>query len=131
MSRWNEGEALGEVITARPLPLAAFSSLNRGSSSFLHTGQRSVEVQCLPLLDVLRQQDIERVDAAKLDVEGFGLRVLRPYLSRCTPEQRPRLVVIEKEDGVNDLLVQAGYLPVYESAMNMTYRRRETARIPR
>ncbi|HSA57284.1 MAG TPA: FkbM family methyltransferase [Gemmatimonadaceae bacterium] len=103
---------------------------NRGSSSFLQSGQRSVEVQCLPLLDVLRQHGVDRVDAAKLDVEGFGLRVLRPYLSMCTPEQRPRLVVIEKEDGVNDLLGQAGYDAVYESAMNLTFRRRERDDVP-
>lgn len=101
---------------------------NRGSSSFLHSWQRSIEVPCLPLLAVLREHAVTRVDAAKLDVEGFGVRVLRPFLAECTADQLPRLVVVEKEDGLQDLLSRAGYTPIYESAMNLTFHRGGTDR---
>ena len=52
---------------------------NRGGSTFLDIGRtekNTISVQCRPLLDVLQNAGIERVHAAKLDVEGFEFRDL-------------------------------------------------------
>ena len=104
------------------LPFGVNLRGNRGSSSFLASWQRSIEVECQPLLTVLHQHGIFRVDAAKIDVEGFATRVLRPWLSDDDPALRPRLLIVEKEDGVDDLVRHAGYASVYKSAMNVTHR---------
>jgi FkbM family methyltransferase len=68
---------------------------NRGGSSFLSNGDYGVDVQCTPLLDFLKQERVDRVDAAKFDIEGFEFRVLKPFLESAPAQLIPRAIVIE------------------------------------
>lgn len=68
---------------------------NRAGNSFLFAGGRGVEVDCFPLLDLLRGQGIAQVDGLKIDVEGFEHRVLAPFLRDAEAALLPRFVITE------------------------------------
>lgn len=68
---------------------------NRGGSSFSVAGERVEEVDCRPLLDIIRAHDLRRVAGMKLDVEGDEQRVLERFLSDAPVELLPRFLVVE------------------------------------
>lgn len=70
---------------------------NRGGHSFLAPGDGGEMVQCAPLLDVIREAGIDRIDAAKFDIEGFEFRVLEAFFSaKPPPSLVPRFIIIEQ-----------------------------------
>lgn len=78
--------------------LWANSSTNAGRSSLLpFAGDRSrgVEVEVCPLAALLGRGGIERVDAVKIDVEGFEDDALMPFFDSAPPAAWPHTVVIE------------------------------------
>lgn len=68
---------------------------NRGGSSLLKADRPGIEVPCAPLADVLRSAGITRVDAAKLDLEGYEHRVLARWFADLPAQDRPRWLLIE------------------------------------
>lgn len=95
----------------------------RGSSSFLVSGEESVEVDCRTLNGLLDEHGVSRVDGIKVDIEGMGTRVLRRFLSECPRERVPEIIVAEKEEGLAEVMADHAYRLTYESALNQTYRR--------
>lgn len=98
-----------------------------GGSSIVKTGLadgRSLEVPMLPLLDVLLENGISRVDAMKIDVEGMEDRVLAPFFGSAPRSLWPGAVVIEHthgEDWEQDILAvmhEAGYREEARSRSN-------------
>lgn len=85
------------------------------SSLVAETGMPGIEVRVRPLLDILTEAAFDRLDAMKVDVEGYEDRVLGPFLADAPPALRPRRVVVEHilaEHWQNDavaLCEQAGY----------------------
>jgi len=55
---------------------------------------KAVSVTVQRLDDVLREKNIEGVDALKIDVEGFEYEVLSPLLE-CEVTLLPKLIIIE------------------------------------
>ncbi|MGD1027188.1 FkbM family methyltransferase [Candidatus Binatus soli] len=53
----------------------------------------AVEVQCFPLIDIMKAQGFDHCDVLKIDVEGFEYRVLKPLFEQAA--FRPRLVLVE------------------------------------
>ena len=55
----------------------------------------TVRVPSQTLLDVLAGEDVDAVDALKIDVEGLEDVILAPFFRDAPPRLRPRLVIIE------------------------------------
>ncbi|HET8712395.1 MAG TPA: FkbM family methyltransferase [Gemmatimonadales bacterium] len=85
---------------------------NRGGNSFVaREGQGStVAVPCRPLLDILRQVGVARVDGMKIDVEGFEDKVLRHFFTHAPRALWPRFIITEFYGGTHlELLAGLGY----------------------
>lgn len=59
---------------------------------------RTVEVRVVPLLDLLEEAGLERVDALKVDVEGLEAEILDDFLDRAPDRLFPQLVLTELRD---------------------------------
>ena len=58
-------------------------------------GAGAIQAQMRPLLDILRDEDIARLDALKVDVEGFEDRVLAPFLEDAPDGLLPATIIAE------------------------------------
>ena len=72
-----------------------------GSSSIVNqrVGKTHIDVEVLPLVEILKINDIARADVIKIDIEGMEDRALFPYFETIEPAHYPKLIVIE--DGIN------------------------------
>ena len=78
------------------------NSLNNKS-----VNRESVTVQVRPLLDILNEQGVTRVDGLKIDIEGMEDRALLPFF-KCAPKSMwPKCIVIEhctRDQWIYDIL---------------------------
>ncbi len=82
---------------------------NLGSSRISEGG--SLDVEMRPLMDIVAEERLEKIDAIKVDVEGFEDRVLGPFLEEAPGHLLPRLIVAEhswKENWERDWMTTAG-----------------------
>ncbi len=56
----------------------------------------SIDVEIRTLLDIAAAEKLDRIDAVKVDVEGFEDRVLEPFLRDAPERLLPRLIVAER-----------------------------------
>jgi Methyltransferase FkbM domain len=56
---------------------------------------KAIKVPSMRLQRILEDADVQRVDALKIDVEGFEDRVLIRFFSEAPPSLWPKAVVIE------------------------------------
>ncbi len=112
---------------------------SRATNSFLTTESADtgevVYVECRPLLGILREQGITRVDGAKLDIEGYEYRVLRRFFQEAPIELWPGVFMVEGGQGwldgesgdVVSLLEERGYRQVaswgYDTFANYAFAR--------
>jgi FkbM family methyltransferase len=97
-------------VPIRPLPLAVSDAAgevaieldrrDRGGTRARklkagEAGANVVRVPCRPLLELLREQGIERIDALKLDVEGMEDVILLAFLRDAPRSLWPQLILIE------------------------------------
>ena len=68
---------------------------NRSGNSFLNDGPDAVEVRCRPLVELLRDADVGRVDGMKMDIEGFEHRVLGAFFEHAPESLWPRMLILE------------------------------------
>jgi FkbM family methyltransferase len=54
-----------------------------------------IEVECRPLTDVLAQENVQAIDALKIDVEGMEDRVLMPFFKAAPRTLWPRFLIVE------------------------------------
>ena len=92
------------------------------------SGADVVRVPCRPLLAVLREEGIERIDAIKIDVEGMEDVVLLPFFRDAPQSLWPNLIVIEDAHELwsADLfaaLAANGYTVSSRSKLNVMLRR--------
>jgi FkbM family methyltransferase len=93
--------ALVEVVEAgvsdrdEVLRLGLNTAGNRSGNSFLNDGPDAVEVRCRPLAEILRAAGVDRVDAMKMDIEGFEYRVLEPFFEHAPAPLWPRMLILE------------------------------------
>ncbi len=73
-----------------------------GSSSIVNqrVGKTHIDVEVLPLVEILNINDIARADVIKIDIEGMEDRALFPYFENIAKAQYPKLIVME--DGINE-----------------------------
>ena len=70
----------------------------------------AIDVEMRTLLDVVEDEHLERIDAIKVDVEGFEDRVLDPFLRDAPDALIPRMIVAEfswNDCWMSDWLVRA------------------------
>ena len=93
---------------------------NRGETLISHSG--GTRVAAKPLLDVIEQAGLPRVDALKIDIEGAEARVLTAFFHTAPPGLWPRLVLIEAQRGARteslSLLEAKGYIVSQRTRMN-------------
>ena len=70
---------------------------NLGASHIVSgdASDKAIRVPSLRLLRILEEASVARVDALKIDVEGYEDRVLTPFFRQAPPALWPRAVVIE------------------------------------
>jgi FkbM family methyltransferase len=82
---------------------------NRSGSSFLSDSQVGIELECAPLLDVVREAGIGEIAAMKLDIEGLEYRALAHFWTHAPRSLWPRLLILEffenrvEQEGGNSL----------------------------
>ena len=92
------------------------------------TNANTFRVQCRPLLDVLVQEEVQSIDALKIDVEGAEDVVLAPFFRDAPKSLWPRLLIIEDTSNLweVDLLSELsalGYSVVARTKLNVLLRR--------
>jgi len=92
-----------------------------------HDAGERVSVPSKPLIDVLSEAGIDRVDALKIDVEGAEDIVLEPFLRAAPQSLLPRLILIEDTRRMWDvdlfaLLAARGYTVQERSRQNVALR---------
>lgn len=93
-----------------------------------HTG--SLHVECRPLLAVLREAGVTRIDALKIDVEGNEDAVLVPFFRDAPRSLWPDLIIVEDarqlwRDDLFSLLANDGYEVARRTRLNVILRRAE------
>ena len=80
-----------------------------------------------PLADVLAENDITRIDALKLDIEGVEFETLEAFFSSVDFDLWPELIVLEVgRSGTSDafeLCRRVGYTPAMSARINSILRR--------
>jgi FkbM family methyltransferase len=62
-----------------------------------HTG--IIDVECRPLLEVLRKEGVSRIDVLKIDVEGAEDTILIPFFRDAAESLWPNFIIIEDAPG--------------------------------
>lgn len=104
---------------------------NRSGSSLVKPSNRSIQVETMPLLDVLAAKGIDQVDGAKIDLEGMEYRVLSPFLREASDSLVPRFLIVEDVPDRTDvsggnvvhLLTEHGFEEVRRSRINRLFLR--------
>jgi FkbM family methyltransferase len=70
-------------------------------------GEGNVKIKCRPLLNVLREQNIQKIDLLKIDIERAEPLALNPFFKDAPREWFPKMIFIESDEGIN--LAKFGY----------------------
>ena len=85
-------------------------------------GSETARAPAKPLLDVVREAGLERIDAMKIDIEGMEEIVLRAFFERAPKVLYPGMIVLEARRGETTpalaFLTEHGYTPVRRTKMN-------------
>lgn len=88
-------------------------------------GVPTIEVPMRPMLDLLTEAGVSRLDLLKIDVEGFEDSVLYPFFEQAGPDYWPKAIVMEAchahrwERCCETLLTSKGYSIVHKDRTNM------------
>lgn len=125
-------KAVACAVADKPGELTLFlDPRNSGESSVKIVGSTQAEairVPAVTLLDLVRQEGFERVDAMKLDVEGAEDIILEPFFRFAPPELHPTLLIIEADSGqwqtdLPTLLEANDYRLLTTTRLNLVYER--------
>jgi FkbM family methyltransferase len=103
----------------------SIGSSNEGGASLATSegGGEGVEVRVRPLLDIVTEAGLDRIDALKIDIEGFEDQALMPFFAAAPQSLWPKLLILERseKDWTGDLLgtlKHAGYRDLATSKRN-------------
>lgn len=91
-------------------------------------GAEPIKVTAKRLLDIVREEGFQRLDAVKLDVEGAEDIILDPFFADAPESLFPGLLIVENGTGrwqidLADLLDRHGYRKVAETRLNLVFER--------
>ncbi len=99
-------------------------SSNEGGASLatVSGGADQVEVAVRPLISMIEEARLERIDALKIDIEGYEDRALLPFFSQAPRGLWPRLLILERseKDWASDLM---GALKSYGYSLSFATKR--------
>ncbi len=104
-------------------------SIVEGDARFSAAGSVDrVIIECRPLLSLLKEQHVARIDALKIDIEGAEDRALVPFLEAAPDSLLPRCLVIENSDRLwkRDLrgaISKRGLREMLRTRLNTVYER--------
>lgn len=104
---------------------------NLGKSSILDESETDAEegvtIRCRPLVPVLAELGISKIDALKIDIEGAEDLALTPFLNSAPDSLLPRLLIIENSESqwktdLFQMIKSRGYTLVNRNKMNSMFR---------
>lgn len=114
--------------SATQMDLWSDGGSNIGHTSMLKEGTAnpkvSVKVPVLPLIGLLTERNISRIDLLKIDIEGFEDRALAPFLDTAPDSLIPGHILLETahrnlwERNLLDMFEARGYRTVFSTAEN-------------
>ena len=68
-----------------------------GSSSLLKNNLSTnfISVKVFSLMEILETKNIKKIDALKIDVEGFEDKIMKPFFEKSNQKLYPKIVIIE------------------------------------
>lgn len=111
------------------LSLGISTTGNTSGNSFLSTSSTRVEIQCQPLLDIVLNQNCQKINFLKIDIEGFEFRVFKQFFSSAPKSIFPEWILVEdnptitQEGNTIDLLKENGYLLFKDFGLNKLMKR--------
>lgn len=100
---------------------------NRGTNRLETAASSGVEVEMITLADFVKREDVSRIDAMKIDVEGHEEKILGHFFAHAPREVHPRLLICETldkgsgDDPLRHLIESAGYRAVARGRMNTVF----------
>ena len=95
---------------------------NRGEARI---GAGDLTLPSRPLLDVVREAGLARIDAMKMDIEGHEIPVLTAFFADAPVDLHPKLVIMEtgREAGgpLPDLMARQGYVVEARTGINTIF----------
>ena len=90
-----------------------------------------LKVRAKALLSLTGEENLTRIDAMKLDVEGAEDLILEPFFAQAPQSLWPRLLLIENDrEGaggtLNLVLARCGYAQVLRTGNKIAYELRDT-----
>ena len=104
-------------------------SIAAGAARFSERGsEESLAIRCKPLLQVLDECGVDRLDVLKIDIEGAEDLALQPFLAQAPETRLPRRLIVENSDHLwkGDLraaFTARGYVAQRRSRLNTVYAR--------
>ena len=124
-------KALNLAVADRPGQLLLQrDSVNRGKNTVVAVSDvagspaETVEIDALPLLEILDQQGIVRPGAVKMDLEGFEYKVLSGFFAQAPKERWPVYLQLEQHrkevfNPAVELALSQGYRLLKRTRMNV------------
>ena len=98
---------------------------NRGEAQIVSEASTStITVPLRPLLDLVTEAGLPRIDALKMDIEGFEEPVLTAFFRTAPAHLMPQTIIIETVHGTCDVsarLEEAGYTRTARHGINGIY----------
>jgi FkbM family methyltransferase len=122
-------KAVACALADKPGELTLFlDPRNRGQSSvkFVGSQAKSIRVPATTLLDLIRRERLERIDAIKLDVEGAEDIILEPFFRDAPPSLHPSLLIVDgsgRQGNLSAMLEPNGYRLIAKTRMNLLFER--------
>jgi FkbM family methyltransferase len=94
--------------------------------------QTGLDVKTVPLLELLGERGIQRIDVLKIDIEGRELHVLTPFFESAPRSLYPAMMFVEMKPRpeyrqLEDLLRSVGYEPILRTRANWVFQLRDSA----
>ncbi|WP_191965311.1 FkbM family methyltransferase [Marinobacter halotolerans] len=115
-------------LNAGNLGESSIRGSDSGPETVPHPGnsRQGVNIRCRPLLPVLSELGIDRIDALKIDIEGAEDLALTPFLDAAPDALLPRLLIIENSEkqwktDLFQTIQSRGYSLVGRNKMNSVF----------
>lgn len=106
------------------LSLGISTTGNTSGNSFLSRSDSRVDVECKPLISIVSELGIAKIDLIKIDIEGFEFRVFKNYFENSNQSIHPTFILLEDNPTIQQegdtllLLKEHGYKLVKNFGLN-------------